>query len=133
MSLTTCYGKPTGAAFLCASGYGKNRQVTEAVDILGIMLSDRCPHLPLEKRCNSDGESGGVWYDGKYCFGLNANAREGFFYEGCFCFSSKSAALRIPHSAILCHLVVSPQYKTPQEALSWLLKFCSFLKQETRR
>ena len=144
MTVKTCNGKIGIAGRLpviYASGYGLDDGVTRAVDRCGEMLSAALPGVDLEKRCNSDGGSGGACHDGAWRYNLGAwrNPRdERVYFRGVFEAPPSPNLGEIPARDLLYvdgHVsVCSPHYDTPEEALQWLLtwggRYCPDLKEE---
>jgi len=154
MAVTVCRGKVGQVGMLpvvYASGYGRDPQITAAVNRCGKLLAALFPTLDFELRCNSDGLSGGACHDGKYHFNLGATrflppddsvwgsperkwekalkSRGTIKYQAyMYTDATRWDLTRIPHIHIfLCDKqrpsISSPLYDSPYQALAWLLRY----------
>jgi len=153
MATKVCTGKIGKVGMLpvvYASGYGRDPEITAAVNRCGKLLAALFPTLDFELRCNSDGLSGGACYDGEYHFNLGACKflprndsvwnmpsykweralkRRGTVKYQAFMYTTatKKALSQIPHINILDFRtpisVSSPLYDSPYRALAWLLHY----------
>lgn len=159
-NVITSYGKcAQGTGFMYGSGYGKNKKITFEVDNLSTILAPNFPNLRFEKRCNSDGESGGIHSISNMSFGLNVNNvnkkfislsymknmgqnRDNFpdiVYSSYFEVSPRIFEIiknNIEYKDVLKsydktkYMITSYAYKRPKMALNWLLNAINIISKK---
>ena len=78
---------PFTGSCLPGGGYGLNKKITSIVDDIANNLHQIYPEIEFEKRCNSDGESGGTYLHPKHdmAFGVGVKNIDGtLFYDALF-------------------------------------------------
>ena len=143
--LTKSYGYSTGTGYLAGAGLGKRKGISEIAERLGKMLI-KATKKNIQVRGNSDGLSAGGHYDGKYNFSLSVREvndevnriekennfpikKKGYYYSAWFEMPinpniNVKLLKEISKSSLSgFQMVESKEFKTPQIALKWLLKY----------
>jgi len=143
--IKTSYGRPAtingqSTGLFYGAGYGSNETITSEVDNLAETLAGLYPY-GLEKRCNSDGNSGGAFHDDKPGYNLSVGyaydrttdkLTDVLKYSAGFSVHKSVAPLDELKAIQDIHYankdpfgkeyndVWSADFKTPEEALAWL-------------